>query len=85
VDTRLAGLVEAWASGVAWDQVVRDSSIDEGDLARLLLRTADVLRQVRGRKLPHGGGEPPHTCCPAGPLLTDAAPLSRYRLALPNP
>ena len=77
VDLRMAGVVEAWASGCAWEevrgfrdvagwgggarpgvcthppapplchpQVMRDCSLDDGDVARLLTRTADLLRQV---------------------------------------
>jgi len=74
VDTRLAGLVEAWASGVAWDQVVRDSSIDEGDMARLLLRTADVLRQV-ATSLPHVSALTQH-CARDALKSVDRAPIS---------
>ena len=41
-----AGLVEAWVGGSDWDQVTKDCSLDPGDVARLLSRTADLLRQV---------------------------------------
>jgi superfamily II RNA helicase len=43
---RGAGLVEAWAGGMSWSQATADCSIDEGDVARLLSRTVDLLRQV---------------------------------------
>lgn len=46
VDLRFSGLVEAWAAGAGWFEVCRDTSLDEGDLARLLGRTADLLRQI---------------------------------------
>ena len=46
LDGTLAGVVEAWASGVGWEDVVRDCDLDEGDVARLLIRTVDTLRQV---------------------------------------
>ncbi|PSC72530.1 DEAD-box ATP-dependent RNA helicase chloroplastic isoform B [Micractinium conductrix] len=46
VDLRLAGLVEAWASGCSWEEVMQDCSLDDGDVARLLTRTADMARQV---------------------------------------
>lgn len=46
MDLRLAGLVEAWASGCSWEEVMRDCSLDDGDVARLLTRTTDLLRQV---------------------------------------
>jgi len=73
VDFRLAGLVEAWASGCSWDEAmagVRGGGgaeggggeggglgLDDGDVARLLARTSDLLRQVvhagEGALLPH--------------------------------
>ena len=47
IDLRLAGLVEAWAAGCEWGEVMADCSLDDGDIVRLLTRTADLLRQVR--------------------------------------
>jgi len=46
IDLRLAGLVEAWASGASWSQLMGDCLLDDGDVARLLMRTVDVLKQV---------------------------------------
>lgn len=46
VDLRLSGLVEAWAAGASWDQIMSDCNLDDGDVARLLLRTTDMLKQV---------------------------------------
>lgn len=46
VDLRLAGLVEAWAAGCTWDQLMTDCSLDDGDVARVLSRSVDVLKQV---------------------------------------
>lgn len=46
LDDQLAGLVEAWASGVTWKELMMDCNLDEGDLARLLRRTIDLLAQV---------------------------------------
>ncbi len=46
MDLRRAGLVEAWAAGATWNQIMDDSTLDDGDVARLLMRTADLLRQV---------------------------------------
>jgi superfamily II RNA helicase len=37
----------AWANGSPWERVVRISEMEEGDLAMLILRTADNLRHVR--------------------------------------
>lgn len=39
-------MVEAWASGLTWREIMMDCAMDEGDLARLLRRTMDVLAQV---------------------------------------
>lgn len=39
-------MVEAWASGLTWREVMMDCAMDEGDLARLLRRTIDLLAQV---------------------------------------
>eukprot|EP00898_Chlorokybus_atmophyticus_P005389 jgi/Chlat1/5851/Chrsp4S00494 len=46
VDTRLAALVEAWAAGATWQQVMNDANLDDGDAARLLRRVADLLAQI---------------------------------------
>lgn len=35
-----------WASGASWEQVLAVVSVDEGDLASLIMRSADHLRQV---------------------------------------
>jgi superfamily II RNA helicase len=36
-----------WARGAPWDEVVRLSELEEGNLAMLILRTADNLRHIR--------------------------------------
>lgn len=36
-----------WASGKPWEQVLKTSELAEGDLAMLVLRTADNLRHIR--------------------------------------
>lgn len=41
-----SGLVEAWAQGAQWEQLKSATSIDEGDLVRIIRRTADLLRQL---------------------------------------
>lgn len=38
--------VQAWVAGASWEQVARDSTLDDGDIARLLSRVVDVLRQA---------------------------------------
>lgn len=42
--------VYAWVQGQSWDAVVRLSGIAEGDMATLVLRTADNLRQIASLK-----------------------------------
>ncbi|PON53749.1 DEAD-box ATP-dependent RNA helicase ISE [Trema orientale] len=46
LDSQFAGMVEAWASGLTWREMMMDCAMDEGDLARLLRRTIDLLAQV---------------------------------------
>ena len=52
----VAALVEAWAAGSSWDQVRRDTNLDEGDIARVFRRTAELLAQV-----PRAGDIPAET------------------------
>ncbi|KAI3824944.1 hypothetical protein L1987_06417 [Smallanthus sonchifolius] len=46
LDSQFSGMVEAWASGLTWKEIMMDCAMDEGDLARLLRRTIDVLAQI---------------------------------------
>lgn len=46
LDPELMGLVELWASGVTWIDLLRATSLQEGDVCRILRRTLDVVRQV---------------------------------------
>ncbi|KAI8024134.1 hypothetical protein LOK49_LG03G00370 [Camellia lanceoleosa] len=46
LDSQFSGMVEAWASGLTWREIMMDCAMDEGDLARLLRRTIDILAQV---------------------------------------
>ncbi|KAK1423047.1 hypothetical protein QVD17_18341 [Tagetes erecta] len=46
LDSQFSGMVEAWASGLTWREIMMDCAMDEGDLARLLRRTIDVLAQI---------------------------------------
>jgi superfamily II RNA helicase len=45
-EPELTGLVEAWARGTSWSDVIANTSLDEGDVVRLLRRTVDLLAQV---------------------------------------
>ncbi len=42
-----AAVVFAWANGRPWEEVVKEAEMEEGDLAMLILRTADNLRHIR--------------------------------------
>jgi superfamily II RNA helicase len=44
---RPAVALSAWADGHPWEQVVSLAEIEEGNLAMLILRTADNLRHIR--------------------------------------
>jgi superfamily II RNA helicase len=45
-EPELTGLVHAWASGAAWSEVIAATSLDEGDVVRVLRRTVDLLAQL---------------------------------------
>ncbi len=47
---RPAATVCAWAQGQPWEKVLRIAEIEEGNLAMLILRTADNLRHIRNLK-----------------------------------
>lgn len=42
----LIGLVEQWALGVDWVHLCENTSLDEGDVVRMLRRTLDFLSQI---------------------------------------
>ncbi|MBW2193241.1 MAG: hypothetical protein JRF27_05570 [Deltaproteobacteria bacterium] len=44
---RPAAAMHAWANGQPWEKVLAIAEIEEGNLAMLILRTADNLRHVR--------------------------------------
>ncbi|KAL5759684.1 hypothetical protein ACOSQ2_018522 [Xanthoceras sorbifolium] len=46
LDSHFSGMVEAWASGLTWREMMMDCALDDGDLARLLRRTIDLLAQI---------------------------------------
>ncbi|KAJ8760898.1 hypothetical protein K2173_021936 [Erythroxylum novogranatense] len=46
LDSQFAGMVEAWASGLNWKEMMMDCGMDDGDLARLIRRTMDLLAQI---------------------------------------
>jgi superfamily II RNA helicase len=42
----LMGLVKAWADGESWSDLISNTSLDEGDVVRLMRRTVDLLAQL---------------------------------------
>jgi DSHCT (NUC185) domain len=40
------GLIEQWAGGANWRDLCKDTSLDQGDVCRMLRRTVEVLRQI---------------------------------------
>jgi superfamily II RNA helicase len=42
----LIGLVEQWALGIEWTALCTNTSLDEGDVVRILRRTVDILSQI---------------------------------------
>ena len=42
-----------WAQGRSWENVIKATGITEGDMATLILRTADNLRQITALKDTH--------------------------------
>jgi superfamily II RNA helicase len=49
---RRAACLHRWATGAAWPQLVSWAGIDEGDLERLILQTAELLQQIEHLTLP---------------------------------
>lgn len=46
LDVQLMGLVEQWVLGTEWNELCENTSLDEGDIVRLLRRTIDLLWQI---------------------------------------
>jgi superfamily II RNA helicase len=46
LDYKLIGIVEQWALGVEWTELCANTSLDEGDVVRILRRTLDILSQI---------------------------------------
>ena len=44
----MSGLVEAWVWAQPWEDIKNAADLDDGDVARLFCRVADVLRQIGG-------------------------------------
>ncbi|MDZ8105984.1 MAG: RNA helicase [Nostoc sp. DedQUE12a] len=46
LEFELIALVEQWALGMEWTQLCDNTSLDEGDVVRILRRTLDLLSQI---------------------------------------
>jgi DSHCT (NUC185) domain len=51
----IGGLVETWVNGMSWRDICKETSLDQGDLCRILRRTVEILRQI-----PEAYGVPPN-------------------------
>ena len=40
------GIVAAWARGAVWSDLISNTSLDEGDVVRIIRRTIDLLSQL---------------------------------------
>lgn len=45
-EPELMGLVHAWAKGTSWNDLISGTSLDEGDVVRIMRRTVDLLAQI---------------------------------------
>ncbi len=46
LEFEFVGLVEQWALGMEWRELIRQTSLDEGDIVRLCRRVLDLLNQL---------------------------------------
>ncbi|MEM9246588.1 MAG: RNA helicase, partial [Cyanobacteria bacterium P01_F01_bin.153] len=51
LEPQLIGIVEHWALGADWGDLCGRTSLDDGDVVRILRRTLDLLSQLR--HMPH--------------------------------
>ena len=47
LETELTGIISEWAKGKKWKEVVYSTSLDEGDVVRIIRRTIDLLSQIK--------------------------------------
>mmetsp|Transcript_4783 Transcript_4783/g.11511 ORF Transcript_4783/g.11511 Transcript_4783/m.11511 type:complete len:403 (+) Transcript_4783:504-1712(+) len=55
LDPSYAGLVEGWVLGMQWSELVARTSVQEGDLIRIMRRVLDALRQIPNLPFVAGG------------------------------
>ena len=46
LDGTLCGIVETWARGAEWRETCETTSLDQGDICRLVRRSMEMLRQI---------------------------------------
>ncbi len=46
LEFELIALVEQWALGIEWTELSENTTLDEGDVVRILRRTLDLLSQI---------------------------------------
>ncbi|MEO0542005.1 MAG: RNA helicase, partial [Cyanobacteria bacterium P01_A01_bin.105] len=46
LEWNLIALVEEWALETEWNELCENTSLDEGDVVRILRRTLDILSQI---------------------------------------
>ncbi len=47
LETELTGIISEWAKGTKWKELIFNTSLDEGDVVRILRRSIDVLSQIK--------------------------------------
>jgi superfamily II RNA helicase len=52
LESELVGIVEQWALGKEWIDLMDETDLDEGDVVRTIRRTIDVLLQITQIRLP---------------------------------
>jgi superfamily II RNA helicase len=80
LETELVGIVEQWALGTSWTDLCANTSLDEGDIVRLLRRTVDFLSQIPN--IPHLSNDLRLNARRAGQLI-DRFPINEMDMFQP--
>ncbi|NET10106.1 MAG: hypothetical protein F6K16_36495, partial [Symploca sp. SIO2B6] len=75
------GLIEQWALGMEWKTLCENTSLDEGDIVRILRRTLDFLSQIP--HVPHLSDEFRKNARRAGHLI-DRFPVNETMITPPD-
>lgn len=81
LETCYAGLVEQWALGMEWEDLEGSTTLDAGDLVRIIRRTVDVLSQIP--HVPHLSAAVQQAARQAQQLL-DRFPITEEVVPLPQ-